>query len=52
MRRYQLQDPLDKAAGRDSRITAPQPATPATRDDFAALRRRARQAEHSATLNF
>jgi len=30
----------------------PQPATPATRDDFAALRRRARQAEHSATLNF
>lgn len=52
VRRYQLQDPLDKAAGRDSCITAPQPATPATRDDFAALRRRARQAEHSATLNF
>ena len=52
VRRYQLQDPLDKAASRDSRITAPQPATPATRDDFAALRRRARQAEHSATLNF
>lgn len=45
-------DPLSRAAAADSRSTIPQPVTPATRDDFAALRRRARQASTATTLNF
>lgn len=45
-------DPLSRAAQKDSRITVPPPVMPATRDDFAALRRRARQAETSTSLNF
>lgn len=52
VRRYKMVDPLDGAAKKDSRFSNPQPAAPATRDDFAALRRRARQAEESTTLNF
>ncbi|WP_295927711.1 hypothetical protein, partial [uncultured Akkermansia sp.] len=52
VRRYKMVDPLDGAAKKDSRFSNPQPATLATRDDFAALRRRARQAEESTTLNF
>ena len=52
VRPSKLEDPLSRAAAEDSRSTAPQPTTPATRDDFAAMRRRARQANTATTLNF
>lgn len=50
IRRHTQEDPLSNAAEKDSRFT--QPPVPATRDNFAALRRRAREAEKSTTLNF
>lgn len=52
VRASKLADPLSRAAAEDSRSTVPQPITPATRDDFAAMRRRARQANTATTLNF
>lgn len=52
VRPSKLADPLSRAAAKDSRSTVPQPIPPATRDDFAAMRRRARQANTATTLNF
>lgn len=52
VRPSKLADPLSRAAAEDSRSSVPQPITPATRDDFAAMRRRARQANTATTLNF
>lgn len=50
-RTYPL-DPLKRAADRDSSLVLPVPPTPATRTDYAAMRRRADKAATSTTLNW
>lgn len=50
-RTYPL-DPLKRAADRDSSLVLPAASTPATRTDYAAMRRRADKAATSTTLNW
>lgn len=51
-RRVMIVDPLAQAAVADSLSTRPQPVTPATRDDYAAMRRLSKLAETETALNF